>query len=231
MPMTGLEEMKAAIEEESRVERAEIDRRAQEQAATIGAEAKAAAAARYQEILSDARQACAGELQRAKTGGEMKIKRLLLRTKTELVDETIAMALRQLRELPDADYFTVLQTLACSYARKGEGEMLLSQRDLQRLPAGFADTLNSMLKSQGAQVHIGARGRHAAKNGCRGLCGDLYDGAVSRPAGGGNRSIPAPACACHHPDPGRDGQHGDGAEKREQERGESGRLGYYWIIK
>ena len=27
MPMTGLEEMKAAIEEESRVERAEIDRR------------------------------------------------------------------------------------------------------------------------------------------------------------------------------------------------------------
>lgn len=157
MPMTGLEEMKAAIEEESRVERAEIDRRAQEQAATIGAEAKAAAAARYQEILSDARQACAGELQRAKTGGEMKIKRLLLRTKTELVDETIAMALRQLRELPDADYFTVLQTLACSYARKGEGEMLLSQRDLQRLPAGFADTLNSMLKSQGAQVHIGAR--------------------------------------------------------------------------
>ncbi len=157
MPMTGLEEMKAAIEEESRVERAEIDRRAQEQAATIGAEAKAAAAARYQEILSDARQACAGELQRAKTGGEMKIKRLLLRTKTELVDETIVMALRQLRELPDADYFTVLQTLACSYARKGEGEMLLSQRDLQRLPAGFADTLNSMLKSQGAQVHIGAR--------------------------------------------------------------------------
>ena len=149
MPMTGLEEMKAAIEEESRVERAEIDRRAQEQAATIGAEAKAAAGARYQE--------CAGELQRAKTGGEMKIKRLLLRTKTELVDETIAMALRQLRELPDADYFTVLQTLACSYARKGEGEMLLSQRDLQRLPAGFADTLNSMLKSQGAQVHIGAR--------------------------------------------------------------------------
>ena len=35
--------------------------------------------------------------------------------------------------------------------------MLLSQRDLQRLPAGFADTLNSMLKSQSAQVHIGAR--------------------------------------------------------------------------
>lgn len=35
MPMTGLEEMKAAIEEESRLECAEIGRRAQEQAATI----------------------------------------------------------------------------------------------------------------------------------------------------------------------------------------------------
>ena len=41
------------------------------------------------------------------------------------------------------------------------------------------------------------------------------------------RHLPVPAII----DPGRDGQHGDGAEKREQERGESGRLGYYWIIK
>ena len=45
MPMTGLEEMKAAIEEESRLECAEIGRRAQEQAATIREEAQAAAAA------------------------------------------------------------------------------------------------------------------------------------------------------------------------------------------
>ena len=149
MPMTGLEEMKAAIEEESRLECAEIGRRAQEQAATIREEAQAAAAARYRE--------CAGELQRAKTEGEMEVKRLLLRTKTELIDETIAMALRRLRELPDGDYFNVLQTLALSYARKGEGELLLSQRDLQRLPADFADTLNGMLKNQGAQVHIGAQ--------------------------------------------------------------------------
>ena len=150
--MTGLEEMKAAIEEESRLECAEIGRRAQEQAATIREEAQAAAAARYQEIVLDARRECAGELQRA-----MEVKRLLLRTKTELIDETIAMALRRLRELPDGDYFNVLQTLALSYARKGEGELLLSQRDLQRLPADFADTLNGMLKNQGAQVHIGAQ--------------------------------------------------------------------------
>ena len=40
MPMTGLEEMKAAIEEESRLECAEIGRRAQEQAATIREEAQ-----------------------------------------------------------------------------------------------------------------------------------------------------------------------------------------------
>lgn len=51
----------------------------------------------------------------------MEVKRLLLRTKTELIDETIAMALRRLRELPDGDYFNVLQTLALSYARKGKG--------------------------------------------------------------------------------------------------------------
>lgn len=132
MPMTGLEEMKAAIEEESRLECAEIGRRAQEQAATIREEAQAAAAARYQEIVLDARRECAGELQRAKTEGEMEVKRLLLRTKTELIDETIAMALRRLRELPDGDYFNVLQTLALSYARKGEGELLLSQRDLMK---------------------------------------------------------------------------------------------------
>ena len=40
---------------------------------------------------------------------------------------------------------------------RGKGRLLLSQRDLQRLPADFADTLNGMLKNQGAQVHIGAQ--------------------------------------------------------------------------
>lgn len=157
MPMTGLEEMKAAIEEESRLECAKIEQQAQEQIAKIREDAQAAAHARYQEILIDARRVCENELQMAKTGGEMETKRLLLRTKTELVDETIEMALRHLREMPDQDYFSVLQTLARSYAREGEGEMLLSQRDLERLPSDFADTLNEMLKKQNARVRIGAQ--------------------------------------------------------------------------
>ena len=155
--MTGLEEMKAAIEEESRLECAEIGRRAQEQAATIREEAQAAAAARYQEIVLDARRECAGELQRAKTEGEMEVKRLLLRTKTELIDETIAMALRRLRELPDGDYFNVLQTLALSYARKGEGELLALPAGSAKIARRFCRYAEWNAEKPGAQVHIGAQ--------------------------------------------------------------------------
>lgn len=157
MPMTGLEEMKAAIEEESRRECEAVERQAQEQLAQIREDARAAAHARYQEIMTAARQSCENELQMAKTSGEMETKRLLLRTKTELINETIAMALRQLRELPEQDYLNVLQTLARNYARAGEGEMRLSQRDMERLPASFEQVLNEALAKQGARVRIGAQ--------------------------------------------------------------------------
>lgn len=157
IPMTGLEEMKEAIEEESRLQCGKIEKQAQERLARIREDAQAAANARYQEILIHARKECENDLQRAKMGGEMETKRLLLRTKTEIVNETIEMALRHLRELPDADYFEVLTALAGTYACKGEGEMRLSERDLKRLPSGFADELNDMLAKQGAHVRIGAQ--------------------------------------------------------------------------
>lgn len=155
--MTGLEEMKAAIEEESRLECGRIEQQAQAQLAKICEDARAAADARYQEILTSARRACENELQRAETGGVMETKRSLLQTRTELVHETIDMALRHLRALSDADYFSVLQTLALAYARQGEGELRLAQRDLERLPAGFAGALNEKLAKQGARVRIGAQ--------------------------------------------------------------------------
>lgn len=157
MPMTGLEEMKAAIEEESRLECGKIEKQAQERLARIREDAQAAANARYQEILIHARKECENELQRAKMSGEMETKRLLLRTKTEIVSETIEMALHHLRELPDTDYFKVLTALARTYACKGEGEMRLSERDLKRLPSGFADELNDILATQGARVCIGTQ--------------------------------------------------------------------------
>lgn len=152
--MTGLEEMKAAIEEESRLECEAVERQAQEQLSQLRADAQAAASARYQEILADARRECDDTLKRAQTGGEMETRRLLLRTKTELVQETIDMALRRLRELPDDDYFNVIQTLALAYARAGEGEMRFSRKDLERLPAGFEQVLNQALAKQGARVRV-----------------------------------------------------------------------------
>lgn len=155
--MTGLEEMKAAIAEESRLECEKIEEQTQARLAELHEGALTAASARYQEILLETRRACENELLRAKTGGEMETRRLLLRTKTELVDETIGLALRHLRELPDEAYFSVIRTLALVYARAGEGEMRFSRKDLGRLPAGFERALNEALVKQGAQVRIGAQ--------------------------------------------------------------------------
>lgn len=157
MPMTGLEEIKAAIAQESRLECDRIEQQAQQQIAAIQAGARASAEARYEDILAQARRECTNRLQMARTGGEMEIRRLLLRTKAELVEETIQLALHQLRELPEKKYFDALALLTQAYARQGDGELRLSARDLERLPSNFAANLNEVLLKQNARIHIGGQ--------------------------------------------------------------------------
>ncbi len=62
-------------------------------------------------------------------------------------------ALEALRALPADEYFALLCRLAAASAEQGEGEMLLSEDDKARLPAGFCRTLATLLP-KGAKLAV-----------------------------------------------------------------------------
>ena len=64
------------------------------------------------------------------------------------------MAKAELKGLETGAYFDMILKLAVKSAQPGEGELLLSKKDLERLPEGFEDRLNASLKDKGAVLHI-----------------------------------------------------------------------------
>ena len=55
------------------------------------------------------------------------------------------MAKAELKGLETGAYFDMILKLAVKSAQPGEGELLLSKKDLERLPEGFEDRLNAAL--------------------------------------------------------------------------------------
>lgn len=152
--MTGLDEMKTAILEESRKGAQRILEEASQKADAVLEAARRQAEAEAQEILLRAQEQKRLELQKAESGGELEERKTLLAEKTRILNETIAMALNKLRALPDKEYFDVIKRLAAANARAEKGELRFSKKDLDRLPAGFETEINRALPKEAGSVTV-----------------------------------------------------------------------------
>ena len=81
----------------------------------------------------------------AESGAELEGKKLLLATRVEIIEKAIDVASKKLGSMPDDEYFAALYALVKKYAQSGEGTMLLSERDLGRLPKDFEKKINADL--------------------------------------------------------------------------------------
>lgn len=136
--MTGVQQMVDRILTQAGAER-------DAKLAQASAEAEARLAAVGEELARQEQQA---QVQSEKTAEEtvafarssaVLIRRnAMLAQRRELIGQTIEQMLRQLRELPDDAYFDMLQGMVARAAQPGDGLLLLSRRDLARLPADFA---------------------------------------------------------------------------------------------
>ncbi len=84
-------------------------------------------------------------------------RRALLSQKQALLDEVLRAAQDALLALPEREYFDFLIRLAADSAEGGAGVMLLSAKDLSRLPDGFHLALNRALP-EGASLDIAPKG-------------------------------------------------------------------------
>ena len=104
--------------------------------AAVLAEAQKQALARKEELAAETDAKVAQIRTASKSRAELAARTALLRRRRAEIDKTAAALLDYLTGLGDNDYFNALYRLAAKLKGKS-GELMLNQRDLQRLPGDF----------------------------------------------------------------------------------------------
>ncbi len=78
----------------------------------------------------------------------------ILSARQEIISGIIDAAYEKLSSLGDSEYFEMIKTLVGKNVQGGEGEILFNKKDLDRLPAGFADVLKAIAEKAGGTLKV-----------------------------------------------------------------------------
>lgn len=131
------------ILEKARTEEKDILARAEKEAAEV----KAAAQEKGKSLTATLRE-------RSQSSAALRVRQRMLREKQSLVQETLALAEKQLLERPAAEYFGNLLTLLKQAVQPGAGILYLSARDLERLPEGFSKQMEAIAAEKGGSLRL-----------------------------------------------------------------------------
>ncbi len=147
--MNGLERIIEKIEADAESVSASVIADAEKKARDIISEAEALGESSARDITAEAESARDAMVRRAHSGGELLKKKLLLGKKVEIIDGVISKAVKNFLCEDVTKYFDALVRLAEKYVLSGEQTMVLSDKDLGRMPDGFESRLNDTVKSKG----------------------------------------------------------------------------------
>ena len=83
----------------------------------------------------------------AESGANLDKKNALLSEKVNIMDEIISDALKEMKSLPEDEYFKALYSLADKYVEDQPGTIILSKKDKDRLPKDFLKNVNKNRKN------------------------------------------------------------------------------------
>lgn len=140
--MTGNEKIVARINDEAEQKRRQIIASAEEQAKKVLEAARAEAKQRSDEIISAANDRADHIFMTAKSSAELSVRNALLACRRAEIEKTLTLAAEYICGMPDKEYFAVIEQLIAKNAHGGKGTIAFNNKDLARLPAGFAEKLS-----------------------------------------------------------------------------------------
>jgi len=84
----------------------------------------------------------------------MRKRQAVLSAKQEIIGGVLDAAYKKLSGLQDKDYFEIIAKLIGKTAHDGDGEILFSEKDLARLPSGFADQVKALAAKAGGSLKV-----------------------------------------------------------------------------
>ena len=143
--MTGLEKIQEKILAQSKENCENIIASANEEAKNILIEARKKAQQLYNKIIKNAEDTSAKKNLLAKSGAEAITRNRYLEVRNAIINDIISAAYEEIEKMTDDEYFDMLRQLCIKYISPGEYVMYLNSHDLNRLPEGFEDSVNSVI--------------------------------------------------------------------------------------
>lgn len=151
--MAGLNKIIERIAQDSAVKCDGIIFDAQNEATKIKEAAVVKANNDKETIVAQANKEAKGLIDMAESGAELECKKVILSTKVEVIEKAILAAAEKLNDMPEDEYFAAIYALVKKYAQAADGEMVLSKKDLGRLPSDFEKKINTGLP-KGAKITL-----------------------------------------------------------------------------
>ncbi|MBE6715858.1 MAG: hypothetical protein E7573_02955 [Ruminococcaceae bacterium] len=142
--MSGLDNILSRLDNECKAVCEDIINSARSEAERIIGEAEKSAEKAFEEKTAAAKKEAELIVQKAVSASQANDRKSVLGAKVELIDDILNKALNKLYNLDEMSYFEVLRKLAVNNSLEGKGTMFLSQRDIERMPSGFADAFSDI---------------------------------------------------------------------------------------
>lgn len=105
-----------------------------------------------QKIVADGKDSTAARVvdikKRGDSAAQLEEKRVMLSMKQQIITTMLNEGLDVAKNLPDDEYFALIEKMVAKYSMSGDGEICFGEKDLSRLPSGFIGELNKVSKGK-----------------------------------------------------------------------------------
>lgn len=147
--MNGIEKITARIAAEAQAEAAKIIAAAHQQAEHVRADYENKAQEEYLSLVNSASVAAKQQSQRQSNNANLEGRKALLALKQQLISKAYSKAQEKILSLPDEEYVAFLAKLAGDASVSGDEEIVLNERDRERIGEKLVEAANSLLKERG----------------------------------------------------------------------------------
>lgn len=152
--MNSLDRITEKIVNDNRRETELIAKNSEKKCDGILADAKKSAEELYAEKIKKAEKKAKSIAEKACSAVEREKAVSILKTKNDELARVLKTALDEFKNLPDNEYFDIIEKLAVKYSREGKAVMRFGKKDTERLPNGFEDRINTAVKQNNAEIEI-----------------------------------------------------------------------------
>lgn len=146
--MAGIDKMIRQIEDDTKVVCGDIIATARTKADRVTADAKAQA----EKITADGKKRTALHVadieKRGESSAALEERKVALYTKQSIINDMLNTGMKTAKELPDDEYFALILKMIEKNSQPRDGVILFGKKDIDRLPQGFIDKINSVSRGK-----------------------------------------------------------------------------------